>query len=67
LNDGQLDDCELTLRDLNKIAEVFERTLNAIFHHRIDYPDQGVKETDGRRASNGVYDFKPAEKAKGRH
>ncbi|HRT69948.1 MAG TPA: HDIG domain-containing protein [Syntrophales bacterium] len=67
LNDGQLDDCELTLRDLNKIAEVFERTLNAIFHHRIDYPNQGVKETDGRRASNGVYDFKPPEKAKGRH
>lgn len=36
--DGQLDESELTLRDLEKIAEVFTRTLNAMFHTRINYP-----------------------------
>jgi putative nucleotidyltransferase with HDIG domain len=37
--DGQLDECELTLHDLNKIADTFARILNGIFHHRIDYPE----------------------------
>jgi hypothetical protein len=66
-NDGQLDHCELTLSDLNKIAEVFERTLNAIFHHRVDYQEPVAKQSNGRKDANGVYDFKPPEKAKGRY
>lgn len=36
--DGQLDDCELTLRDLHKIQESFIRNLMAIFHTRMKYP-----------------------------
>lgn len=36
--DGQLEECELTLKDLQKIQESFNRILNAIFHQRIDYP-----------------------------
>jgi hypothetical protein len=36
--DGQLDECELTLKDLQKIEESFSLILNAIFHRRIDYP-----------------------------
>lgn len=36
--DGQLDECELTLKDLNKIAEVFIRILMGILHSRIEYP-----------------------------
>ncbi|MBN1546515.1 MAG: HDIG domain-containing protein [Syntrophaceae bacterium] len=40
--DGQLDECELTLRDLNKIAESFIRILNGIFHQRISYPEQNT-------------------------
>lgn len=51
-SDGQLDNCELTLRDLHSIAKVFTRILNAIHHHRIEYPDQlvliGGKSKDGR-------------------
>ncbi len=35
--DGQLDECELTLRDLHEIAKVFNRVLNAMYHSRIDY------------------------------
>ena len=38
--DGQLDECDLTLRDLHKIQESFVRNLMAIFHTRISYPTQ---------------------------
>ena len=38
--DGQLDDCDLTLKDLEKIALVFIHVLSGIYHTRITYPDQ---------------------------
>jgi cyclic-di-AMP phosphodiesterase PgpH len=38
--DGQLDDCDLTLKDLEKIAHVFIHVLSGIYHTRIMYPDQ---------------------------
>ncbi len=38
-SDGQLDECELTLKDLHEIAKSFNKTLSGIFHHRIDYPE----------------------------
>ncbi|OIO81613.1 MAG: hypothetical protein COZ98_06295 [Candidatus Omnitrophica bacterium CG_4_8_14_3_um_filter_43_15] len=37
--DGQLDECELTLRDLNKISGAFIRVLIGVTHTRIEYPD----------------------------
>ncbi|BCJ86220.1 HD family phosphohydrolase [Effusibacillus dendaii] len=39
LNDGQLDECSLTLKDLDKIAEALMITLNGIYHARIEYPE----------------------------
>ncbi|MDK2971464.1 MAG: cyclic-di-AMP phosphodiesterase PgpH [Candidatus Sumerlaeota bacterium] len=39
-NDGQFDNCNLTLRDLNIIRESFVKTLRSRFHTRIDYPDK---------------------------
>ena len=36
--DGQLDECELTLKDLHLIAKNFNKILSGIFHQRIDYP-----------------------------
>lgn len=36
--DGELDDCDLTLMSLNKIAQVFIRTLSTLFHSRVEYP-----------------------------
>ncbi|MBP7138946.1 MAG: HDIG domain-containing protein, partial [Syntrophaceae bacterium] len=41
--DGQLDECELTLRNLNTIAETFTRILTGIFHHRVEYPEAPPK------------------------
>jgi hypothetical protein len=38
--DGQLDECDLTLRNLEKIAEVFIKTISAIFHGRLAYPEK---------------------------
>ncbi|MCF6179654.1 MAG: HDIG domain-containing protein, partial [Geopsychrobacter sp.] len=37
--DGQLDECDLTLKDLHLIARSFNRVLAGSFHHRVDYPE----------------------------
>ncbi len=37
--DGQLNECDLTLKDLNLIAKSFNRILSGSFHHRVDYPE----------------------------
>ena len=42
--DGQLDECELTLKDIERISSVFSKILNGIYHCRISYP-QKIKET----------------------
>lgn len=39
-SDGQLDNCELTLKDLHNIAKIFNKILNGIYHHRIEYSEQ---------------------------
>jgi cyclic-di-AMP phosphodiesterase PgpH len=63
--DGQLNECEITLHDLNKIAEHFTRILNGIFHQRIDYPDPVIREFNGVRKNNHAnYNRKQAEKNK---
>ena len=38
--DGQLDECELTLKDLEKISAVFIRLLCGIYHNRTNYPEE---------------------------
>ncbi|NLE65275.1 MAG: HDIG domain-containing protein [Elusimicrobia bacterium] len=41
--DGQFDDCNLTLREIEKIASAFTRTLSAMYHIRVKYPDASKK------------------------
>lgn len=36
--DGQLDECDLTFADLEKIEQAFHRSLVGMYHHRVDYP-----------------------------
>lgn len=36
--DGQLDQCNLTLKDLSKVEQAFVKILLGIYHQRIDYP-----------------------------
>jgi membrane-associated HD superfamily phosphohydrolase len=38
LEDEQLDDCELTLKDIEKVGAEFFWVLTNAFHHRIEYP-----------------------------
>ncbi len=66
--DGQLDECELTLSNLNTIAETFTRILTGIFHHRVEYPEAPVKpkETNGKRESHENPNRKPAEAVENR-
>lgn len=46
LNDGQLDDSPLTLKDLNTIGETFSRMLRGMHHKRIKYHNDLVQELD---------------------
>lgn len=49
--DGQLDECDLTLKDLHKIEETFDRILVNTLHQRVKYPEdtkEAKKETSER-------------------
>lgn len=38
LNDGQLDDCDITLKDIHKVDDSLVKSLRAIYHGRVAYP-----------------------------
>jgi hypothetical protein len=59
--DGQLDECELTLKDLHEIAKSFIQILTAIFHQRIEYPEPAAKGVERARA-DGDSGSKPAKR-----
>jgi putative nucleotidyltransferase with HDIG domain len=48
--DGQLEECDLTFVDLDRIQEAFLRTLVSIYHRRVDYPgfDFGKPRPEGK-------------------
>jgi putative nucleotidyltransferase with HDIG domain len=54
LEDGQLEECNLTFGELEVIAKAFIRILSGIFHNRIEYPDYILKEMERRKPSNGA-------------
>lgn len=58
--DGQLDECELTLKDLHEIARSFHKILTGIHHHRIDYPDSVARIDSETRRVNGDSDTRQA-------
>lgn len=46
LQSGQLDNCDLTIRDISKVKKCFLKALNGIYHQRIEYPKEKMhKET----------------------
>ena len=57
LMDGQFDDCDLTLRELNIIVEAVSRTLASIYHGRIAYPTLTASAT---AAQPGMHVLGPA-------
>ena len=64
--DGQLDECELTLKNLHEIAWSFNQILAGIHHHRIDYPQPAYKEkSPGGKKSHENIDNEPPKTPKG--
>ena len=57
LRDGQLDATDLTLGDLNRVSESFQRVLAHIHHRRLDYPgfDFNRRQDKGSPGSAGVW------------
>jgi cyclic-di-AMP phosphodiesterase PgpH len=51
--DGQFDECDLTLRDLELIREAVVGQLLGMYHSRIAYPQNTVVELESRRAAAG--------------
>ncbi len=41
---GQLDECDLTLRDLDEIRNAFVNILQGVFHPRIKYPEEAERD-----------------------
>lgn len=70
--DGQLEDCELTLRDLQKIEESFNPILIAFFHKRVEYPILPTLESNRKKNHEDLdskptktYPFRPKKDKKG--
>ncbi len=53
LTDGQFDECDLTLRDVERIREAFVAQLLGMYHQRIAYPQSKIVELESRRAAGG--------------
>ena len=51
IKDDQFDECDLTLRDLERIREAFVAQLLGMYHQRVEYPQNKVVELESRRAS----------------
>ena len=51
--DGQFDECDLTMRDIERIREAFVEQLLGMYHTRIAYPQNTVVELESRRAASG--------------
>ncbi|MHB1952742.1 MAG: HD family phosphohydrolase [Sulfobacillus sp.] len=58
LADGQLDESNLTLKELDVVARTFTRVLTGAFHQRIEYPEQVLKEME-RSKKRGNMGGKP--------
>lgn len=54
--ESQLDECELTLKDLDNIHKAFVRILLGIYHQRIEYPDKEKGEKTRESVGSGAAD-----------
>lgn len=54
LRSGQLDECNITFKELNTIKKTFLKVILSIFHERIEYPDMDIKKEDGGKPHGAV-------------
>ena len=62
MEDGQLDECTLCFRDIDKINAAFENVLKGVFHERIEYPKVDLKKN--RASQRGAKAHAAAEEKK---
>lgn len=55
LDDGQFDECDLTLRDVERIREAFVAQLLGMYHRRVEYPQNKIVEIESRRAAGNSH------------
>ncbi|MEO5703682.1 MAG: HDIG domain-containing metalloprotein [Candidatus Limnocylindrales bacterium] len=53
MDDGQFDECDLTLRDISRAQAAFVAQLLGMYHQRVAYPSSKVVEIESRRAAGG--------------
>lgn len=49
IEEGQFDECDLSLRDLRAVEETFASMLNAVYHPRVEYPEPTARERRERQ------------------
>ena len=50
LNDGQLSDCDMTMREIHQVEESLVKSLCGIYHGRVAYPKAAKPREEGNRA-----------------
>ena len=66
MEDGQLDECTLTFRDIGNICSAFETVLQGVFHQRIEYPNVDLKRARRQSQKNAKQNAGNGEKAEGK-
>lgn len=61
LNDGQLSDSPLTLKDLKTISATFNRILRAAHHQRIKYHENIIEELENKAKTKSIISGKTAD------
>lgn len=46
LEEGMLDDCDLSLKEIHAIKDVFVKILNSVYHQRVEYPTMETKKEE---------------------
>ncbi len=59
IEDGQLDECPLTFRDVKHISDAFLHVLQAMMHGRIDYPKDPPRTASGQPMEVVRADLRP--------
>ena len=49
IDEGQFDECNISLRDLRITADSFVQSLSAVYHPRVEYPEPTRRELQARR------------------
>jgi hypothetical protein len=49
LTDGELDECDLTLKEIDKLIYTFTQALSGVYHNRIAYPEKSIADLERSR------------------